>query len=155
VAVVKKAYASEGDLFADAIRLNVGHGDPLDAFTLKRAILRLQKYGYEREVISEIVRLPATRIETIERGFASSQDGKPLALKGGLRHLHGHALSPAQQEVNRRYSGGQATFHLRQLCGLIENNMWPRTENFAFEMNRLVGLWAAVARQAAEKTGTG
>jgi ParB-like chromosome segregation protein Spo0J len=142
VEVTYKVYNSEADVFTDAIRLNIGHGIPLDSYTIKRAILRFQTYGYSREQISEIVHLPPARIEDIERGFASSSDsGEPIALKGGLSHLSGKALSTEQQEVNRHYSGKQATYYLRQLSTLIENDMWPRSEIFAFEMNRLIELW--------------
>lgn len=147
VDVTYKVYTSEADVFTDAIRLNIGHGIPLDAYTIKRAILRFQTYGYTREQISEIVHLPAIRIADIERGFASDESGEPVALKGGLGHLSGKPLTAEQQEVNRHYSGKQATFYLRQLSKLIENDMWPRSETFTFEMNRLMELWAQVLKQ--------
>lgn len=138
---VEKSYANEAELFADAVRLNSGHGEPLDSYTVRNAIIRLTAYGYERTAISEVVRLPLEQIEKIERGFASSQDGKPLALKGGLSHLRGETLTPQQVEVNRHYSGGKATFYARQLCELIENDMAPKSAEFVSEMDRLISLW--------------
>jgi len=144
-----KTYASEAELFSDAVRLNVSHGEPLDVFSVHNAIIRLEEYGYSRERISEIVRLPATKIEKIERGFAADEKGKPVAVKGGLSHLGGSMLTDEQIEVNRRYSGTKTLFHLRQLCALIENDMYPRTQDFAHEMDRLIGLWAAISKAAA------
>jgi hypothetical protein len=144
-----KTYASEADLFADAVRLNIEHGQPLDPYSIKNAIIRLEKYGYQHDQIGEVVRLPVSRIEKIERGFAASESGEPLALKGGLSHMRGSTLTPEQQEVNRRYGGPKATFHLKQLSLMLETDMHPRTKKFAVEMDRLVGLWAAIRNQDA------
>jgi ParB/Sulfiredoxin domain len=141
IEVIEKVYASEADLFADAVRCNIGHGEPLDQYTVRNAIIRLTAYGYQREQISDVVRLPIEQIEKIERGFAVSQDGKPVALKGGLNHLKGRTLDPQQMEVNRHYSGGKAIFYVRQICDLLENDIAPVSVGFVAEMDRLVDLW--------------
>jgi len=150
-----KTYASEADLYADAVRLNVGHGDQLDQYSVRNAIIRLLEYGYERNQISEVVRLPLDQIDKIERGFATSaSDGRPIALKGGLDHLHGRALTDHQQDLNRRYSGLKATFHARQLADLLEAKMWPSTAAFAEQMDRIVHAWTAInkAQQRSAKS---
>lgn len=149
VDVKQKTYATEADVFADAVRLNISHGEPLDGYTVRNAIVRLQQYGYGREQISEVVRLPVDRIEKVERGFASNASGEPIALKGGLSHMRRTTLNEGQQEINRHYSGGKATFHLKQLCELLETDMWPRTQPFAREMNRLIGLWSEINKKVA------
>jgi hypothetical protein len=145
---VAKTYSTEADLFADAVRLNIGHGEPLDSYSIRNAIIRLESYGFKRAQISEVVRVPADRIEKIERGFATGPAGEPVALKGGLEHLHGSQLTEAQQSVNRHYSGGKATFHLRQLCSLLESDMHPRSESFEHEMRRLINLWTKICETA-------
>jgi hypothetical protein len=150
VDVKEKTYNSEADLFADAVRLNISHGEPLDSYSVRQSIIRLQQYGYSRDQVSEVVRLPIDRIEKIERGFAFNTAGGPIALKGGISHLRGTTLSESQQETNRHYSGGKATFHVKQLSDLLERNMWPRTQTFAHEMNRLVQLWTAVNKEKQE-----
>lgn len=144
--VVEKVYRNEADLYADAVRANIGHGEPLDQFSVKNAIIRLEAYGYTRERISDVVRLPIDQIAKITRGFAHDADtGKPLALKGGMRHMAGQSLTSEQQKVNRHYSGPKAVFHLRQLCEILEKDMWPvDSMTFVAEMDRLVGLWQAI-----------
>jgi hypothetical protein len=144
VDVIIKKYATEADLFADAVRLNIGHGTPLDQYTIRNAVLRLEEYGYRRDQIAEVVRLPLDRIEKIERGFASTSEGHPIALKGGLSHMRGETLNAEQQKLNRRYSGGKATFHLHQLCVLIETDMWPRSHDFQEGMEKLIALWGKI-----------
>jgi hypothetical protein len=149
VNVIEKVYATEGDLFADAVRLNIGHGEPLDQYSTRNAVIRLTDYGFEREQISEAVRLPPVQIDKIRRGFASDEmTGGPIALKGGLDHLRGQPLSVEQQSVNRHYSGTKATFYARQIRELLEHDMWPnRSVNFAHEMDSLVELWLAIRRR--------
>jgi ParB-like chromosome segregation protein Spo0J len=147
IEVKEKTYATDADLFADAVRLNTGHGEPLDSYSIKNAIIKLEDYGYSKEKISEVVRLPVARIEKMERGFAVNEAGKPLAVKGGLSHLHGALLTPEQQAINRKYSGGKAIFHLKQLNQLLENDMYPQTALFATEMDRLVLLWTKISHE--------
>lgn len=143
-----KAYNNEADLFADAVRLNIGHGDPLDSYTVRSAIIRLSKYGYTKLAISDVVRMPLEQIDRIERGYASEQSGHAIALKGGLSHLKGQSLTPAQIKVNKHYGGLKATFYVRQVCELLVNDMAPTTGNFAAEMDRLVELWLQVKSKA-------
>jgi hypothetical protein len=144
IEVVEKVYASEADLFADTVRLNVSHGEPLDQFNIRSAIVRLNEYGYSKEKISDVVRLPVPAILKIERGFATdAETGKPVALKGGLSHLRGMPLDKEQQQVNRHYSGPKAIFYLRQLISLLQNDMAPTSATFATEMDRLFELWRA------------
>jgi hypothetical protein len=144
--VVEKVYATEADLFADAVRLNIGHGQPLDQYCIRNAIIRLTEYGYAREQISDAVKLPVEQIERITHTFAVDETtGKPLALKGGLDHLRGRPLSPQQQSLNRHYSGPKATFYVRQLRELLERGMWPdQNMNFIREMDLMVEAWLAV-----------
>jgi ParB-like chromosome segregation protein Spo0J len=149
VSVEQKVYSTEADLFADAVRYNIGHGEPLDQYSVRSAIVRLEKYGYSRERISDVVRLPVDALEKIERGLAANESGEPIALKGGLNHMAGSVLNPAQLEVNRHYSGAKASFHARQLGDLLQNDMWPmRSESFAREMDRVVKLWTAIKGSA-------
>jgi ParB-like nuclease domain len=149
IEVATKVYKSEADLFADAVRSNVIHGEPLDSFNVRAAIIRLSEYGYAKEAISEVVRMPIEQIDKIERGYASDQaTGKPIALKGGLSHLKGTSLTEGQMQINRHYSGGKAVFYIRQICELLEHDMAPQSAGFAAEMNRLVQLWLDLTAKA-------
>jgi ParB-like chromosome segregation protein Spo0J len=156
VRVTEKVYASDGDLFADAVRLNVAHGEALDHYCISNAIIRLTEYGFDREQISQAVRLPPEQIEKITRGFAIDENtGKPLALKGGLGHLRGQTLSADQQALNRHYSGTKATFYARQIRELLEHDMWPnRSANFIHEMDLLVDMWLSLRSPKRTPRGT-
>jgi hypothetical protein len=145
VEVIAKVYSSDADLFADAVRLNIGHGQNFDQITTRTAIIRLGEYGYSRAQIAEIVRVPAVSLEGIERGFALSEDGKPLALKSGLSHMRGQVLTQEQVAVNRQYGGPKAVFFVKQICSMLEHGMWPdRSQPFVAAMDRLVLLWGEI-----------
>lgn len=145
VDVVEKVYASEADLYADAVRLNIGHGQSLDQYSVRAAVARLIEYGYAREAISDVVRVPVDHLEHIVKGFAAAPEGQPIALKGGLRHMAGQTLSREQVAVNRSYAGGKATFYARHIADLLQAELWPRdSEGFATQMDRLVDLWTAI-----------
>jgi ParB-like chromosome segregation protein Spo0J len=149
IEVIEKVYKNEADLYADAVRLNVVHGEPLDLYTIRTAIIRLSTYGYSKEEVSEIVRLPVEQITKAERRVAHNESGEPVALKGGLSHLAGQTLDRHQQEINRRYSGPKALFFVRQIAGLLANNMHPTTSAFADEMDGLCRLWHEVKGRSA------
>jgi hypothetical protein len=143
VEAVGKVYLNDSDFFADAVRLNTTHGVPLTAYDLRNAVARLESMGYQRDAISEVVKLPADKIAEITKGFAASPEGNPVALKGGLSHKHGETLSEQQINAQRRYGGHKAVFYVRQLILLLEEDLWPREQlNFRQEMDRLVKLWS-------------
>ena len=151
VNVIEKIYASEADLFADAVRLNIEHGQPLDQFSVRTSIAKLIELGLDRSAIGEIVRIPPDTIDNIVKGFAETNAGQAVALKGGLRHMQGQTLTPRQIEVNRSYAGGKASFYAKQIADLLEADLWPRNSPaFLEQMSRLVSLWNEVnARDAA------
>jgi hypothetical protein len=66
---IAKSYLNDADLFADAVRLNTTHGIPLTAYDLRNAIARLESMGYQRDAISEVVKLPVDKIAEISKGF--------------------------------------------------------------------------------------
>lgn len=145
IEVIQKRYASEAELFADAIRLNVSHGEPLSSYDLKCAIARLEELGIKRESISEIVRIPAARIDEMVRGSGVGASGSAVPLKYGLGHLAGQQLTQQQQGALKHYGGQSAAYYVNQLILLLEQDLWPRNQpNFANGMTKLCGLWTAI-----------
>jgi len=142
VEVVWKTYHNEGELFADAVRLNSTHGRPFDPYDRQRCVQRLLGYKIKPEAISEIVRIPLARIDEITRGFASTTSGKEVVVKHGLiASIGNRRLTKEQVKVNESYSGMQPTFHVNQLIRLIESNLSPQTDTFSDAMDRLCELW--------------
>jgi ParB-like chromosome segregation protein Spo0J len=152
VEVILNDYATDAELFADAVRLNAGHGRAFDNFDRRRAVLRLAEFGFTPEQISKIARVPLPRIEEIQHITAVIPGGRVEIVKGGLRQeLVGHKLTKAQEELNNRWSGMQPAYHVRQLLRLLQAKVIPESENFALLMDELVSAWAAVRRPRARK----
>ena len=87
-----------------------------------------------------------TNIEEIIHGFAIREgSNNPIALKGGLRHLHGQILTDRQQAAQRHYGGHAALFYVRQIASLLDNDLWPQhSDIFATEMDALATIWIAL-----------
>jgi hypothetical protein len=137
-----KTYASEADLFLDAVRMNTSHGLALNSYERRAAAIRLEQLGFTREQISVAVQVPIDKLDVTKGGFATSEEGGTMAIKGGLRHLSGQTLSPKQIEAQRRFGGPGATFHANQLIEVVENDIFPRTKAFIEAMDTLTGMWA-------------
>jgi hypothetical protein len=145
IEAIEKVYTTEADLYADAVRLNIGHGQSLDQYCVRVAVAKLIEYGYERSTISDIVKVPVGHLENIVKGFATAPTGESVALKGGLQHMAGQAMNDRQIKVNRNYAGGKAEFYAKQVADLLETDLWPHNSvGFAGQMDRLVTFWVAI-----------
>jgi hypothetical protein len=142
IEAVEKVYRNEADFFADAVRLNAAHGQPLDAESMRTAIIRLYSFGYSKEVISELVRVPTDHLETVRRGFDDvKSNGPPVAVKGDSKQP---AISEKQKELARRFSSEKAIFYVKQLVQMFDDDVHPRTRLFRDQMDDLVRLWTLV-----------
>lgn len=141
-----KSYATEADLFADAVRLNRSHGRALDSYDIRRAIQRLLELGYVREAIADVVRIPAPRVDEMIRGFASNGGNNAVPLKRGLMHMAGKKLTKQQRRAVENYSGMEGTYHANQLLLLLDQKLWKDTPQFRAAMDRLVSKWVSIAK---------
>lgn len=147
VEVEARAYKSDADLYADAVRRNIGHGRAFDPFDRRRAVLRLQEFGFQRAEISEIIRIPAAKLGAIVQQTAT-RSGRIVILKHGLiRELQGRTLTKGQALANDQWSGYQPAYHVHQLVRLLEAGISPITPAFIEGMDRLCELWAAAKKQ--------
>jgi len=138
IEALEKTYRNEADLFADAVRLNSSHGLPLDAESVRSAVLRLYGFGYTREAISEVTRVPVDHLEVIRRGYKDKQNGQPIAVKG---YKDEPVVSDKEKERARRFSSEKAMFYVKQLDQMFADDLYPRTRLFGDAMDDLVRLW--------------
>lgn len=139
-------YATEAEMFADAVRLNASHGRSFDPFDRRRAVLKLADYGYTPEQIKAIVHMPASKLEGVARITATVPGGGVVVVKGGLRaELSGTRMNAAKRDLNESWSGMNPAYHARQLGDLLRAGVVPESPTFVAAMDELVGLWAAVS----------
>lgn len=140
-------YDSDGEMFADSVRINRRHGFALSSFELKDAVARLAAFGYKVDSISSIVGYLPQRVQEVTRGFAKAPGGKQdVPLKRGFSHLAGTTLTSNQEKVNRgNYPGLSPLFYLRNVNDALENDMVRMTSEFEVEADRFVWLWSIKA----------
>ena len=152
VEVFLNDYATEAELFAEAVRRNAGHGRAFDNFDRRRAVLRLAEFGFTPDQIAEIAKVPLPRIDETQHITAVMPGGKVEIVKGGLRReLVGHKLTRAQEQLNSSWSGMQPSYHVRQLLRLLQAKVIPESENFSLLMDELVSAWRALRMHPARK----
>ena len=152
-----REYASEAELWEDAVRFNVSHGRPLDPYDIKWCILRCEELGITTpEAISNVVNMPAVRVVEFRRACVLDETGKVTPLKRPLeylrRQLDGKKMTQLQRETNERYGGMHPTWHARKLQELLDSDSWPHeNEAFLLSMDELWTTWGRI-RQQRKKT---
>jgi len=81
VKAIMKRYKRFGELFADAVKLNMVHGLPLSAQDIVRCIDKLKEFGYTREEISELMKIPVDDIVRLEPRIVVTPTGEKRYLK--------------------------------------------------------------------------
>jgi hypothetical protein len=143
--VVEKTYKNDGELFADAVRLNAAHGRAFDSDDRKRAVIKLSEFGFDAAATSEIVNVTQEKIAEWTKGWGTDPENHPVAVKGGLSHFAGRSMTKRQVSVNDGWSGMQPTFHINRLLDLLRADAWPKSDPFTAGMNALVEKWTKIS----------
>lgn len=149
IEVEVREYATEGDLFADAVRMNAAHGRPLSPFDRARCATRLKKY---RIGVAKIASLLGVRVETLkavaERRVAKTTDGREMVVKRSIAHVvqSGTPLTEEQEAANVKLDGMKPIYHVGQLLLVIENDLIDTSDSELME--RLAKLGQALEKYA-------
>ncbi len=131
-----REYASEADIFADAVRMNAAHGRPLSPFDRARCAARLKKY---RLGVAKIASLLGVRVETLkavaERRVAKTADGREMIVKRSIAHVvkSGAPMTAEQEAVNVKLDGMLPSYHAGQLLLVIENDLIDTSDSELME----------------------
>ncbi len=140
-------YASEGEFFRDAARLNHGHGRPLSAQNRIDCYRRLREFGYEAEVAADSVGWTVDKAERfVETRLSGNED--PEILKAPLRHLAGESLTPKERRSARHAGGNNLSFYVNQIILYIEGDIVDTHNNNLMDklgqLHRLLDEWLGV-----------
>lgn len=135
---IEKEYASEKELFLDAIRLNAHHGARLDRHDrVHCAILGGQK-RIAKSALAEAMHMNLKRFEELVKArtaFAATPKSvrdnggaKPeprhIPIKLAVQHMAGKEITASQEEaITKRLGGNQPMFWVNQIILLIEENL--------------------------------
>jgi len=124
-AILRK-YASEADMFEDAMKLNSAHGRNLTAFDKARSIRRAQDLEISEERTVKALNITHDRYAQLIQQHWSA-DGE--VLKYTLSHMAGKDTTQEQRDFNIGKAGGMdQLFYINQVIALLETGSidWER-----------------------------
>jgi hypothetical protein len=124
IAVTFKSYASEQELFLEAVSLNARHGIPFESIDLAHAMLKAQDIGIQVEQLAVALAVTPNTLYAIQtRRYASSADGTVI-LKAPVSHMAGGRLNRRQVAVNDKLVGMQASYYINRVIDLLSEKMF-------------------------------
>ena len=153
VEVVERRYKDEGEMFADAMRLNAHHGRNLTRFDRTHCILRGLELGMDLEVIASALSMTVDSVGELkaDRVGEMKVGGKTIEipLKRTIRHMAGHKMSQRQQEANARLGGMNQLFYVNQILELIDADLIDKENSKLMEgLERLFEALKGVVEKA-------
>lgn len=144
-----RTYKDDGEALVDAVRLNAKHGTPLDPTDIARACELAKLHGVPLEAIGAVVGRTIDEISALFfRRLARTgrgENAEPVILKGCVAHMAGKVLTARQAEVNDRLTGSAALKQIRDVCGMVTENMLnvnnERVVEAARELYAALGVW--------------
>lgn len=146
VSVMWQDYATDEAFFLDAMRHNVTHGHNLTpADRVRCAIICLEKFGVAIKDAARSLGMPIEMLQAIaERRTATDMDGKGIALKRTVQHMHGRTLTPVQIATNTTLTGLNQATYANQLIALYEADMLDTTsEQLRHSLTKLLKILPA------------
>lgn len=119
-----RPFASEREMFEEAIRSNIGRGVDLSPWDLMRCAELGEKWGIAPVRIAELAHWKPERFLEYQRSRqAHSLTGGTVALKRSLRHKVGRYLTETQMVAAEKVDGMPARYHIDQIIRLIESDL--------------------------------
>lgn len=155
VDVVEKSYRSDGEAFADAIRLNAGHGRTLTRFDRAHSLLKAEEMGLSVDETAKAMGLTVEalgklRTERIGTLHVPGKKNTETPLKRTIAHMAGKSLTQVQVEANTKLGGMNQLFYVNQLITLIESELLDESnEQLVARLGVLSRLITKYGRRAA------
>lgn len=144
VAVILKPYASDAEMFEDAMRYNASHGKNLTTFDRTRCLMIAERLKITRERIMGILHWEPATEERIRRTRYSGPLNGPrsrVPLKRTIEHKAGEKLTERQVKANSKLSGMRQAFYPNQLIELLEADLVDtENENLIARLRHLYDL---------------
>jgi hypothetical protein len=81
-------------MYVEAVRRNMCHGQMLNSNEVTRAITRMREMKISRDEISKIINMPVANIEPfVAKRITNTATGKIVFLKKGVTNMHGSMIS--------------------------------------------------------------
>jgi hypothetical protein len=129
---VLKTYASEVDLFREAVMLNTGIGLKLGTDDTLKVIEIAERLDLKEIDISSMLRTSIAhlrmikpRFGTVEETVAGVKQLRRVPLKGSIRHMAGEQITPDQAKAIESAPGQSYLLSVRQLLDACRYDLLP------------------------------
>lgn len=142
ISVIEKSYASEKEMFLDAMRYNASHGAKLDPCDRTHCAIVAERLGINPELVAGALNMPVDKLAKLSGKIGHTRGGESIALKNTVsKRFAGRSLNKRQVEANTKLSGMQQVFYANQLIELLEAEMLDtEDENLIERLRVLNGL---------------
>lgn len=117
-----KQYASEAEMFQDAIRLNASHGQSLSRMDQAHCLAKAMVFKLEQAVVATLLNLTQERAEELVSNRLATSGKEDIVLKGSTAWMAGRNLSKEEVKYNRVAGGLPQTFYINQVIAMLEND---------------------------------
>jgi len=142
-----RSYASQQEMFIDAVALNDSQGLKLTGWDRVRSIMRLMELGAEEAKIRATLNITEEKLRKLMQRIANGPDGEKVALKGSMKGFGGTKLTPEQTRFNAGPAPGlNITAMLAQIVRALEAEAVDAEDPKIAELfGRIIELWEQVA----------
>ena len=117
-----KEYASEADMFADAMEANSKHGRGLSPYDKARSIAKAETLGITLDKVSSLLQLTVDTVKEMKQERFAYYQTKLVALKRSAMHLAGQELDEEQMNYARKAGGLNQGFYINQVIAMLESD---------------------------------
>lgn len=147
---IEKIYASDRELFIDAMRYNASHGRALTQHDKGRCLALAKGLGIAEKDAREVLNLSEARAAQLVPGRVATIGTGKVQLKQTIKHMAGQELTSGQVDANEKLSGMNQLFYVNQIITLIENDLIDEeNDDLAKGLTKLHGLLGKLAKRKA------
>lgn len=134
IAVIEKDYASEKEMFLDAVRYNAHHGAPLDSADRTRCLIMAERLRISLDSVAQALSVKKSKLSDMKATRIGTANGIQIPLKRTISaQFAGEKLTPIQVEANTKLSGMSQAFYVNQVITLIEADMLDSENEYLME----------------------
>ncbi len=141
VDVIEKNYASDADLFLDAIRYNVSHGMRMDTCDKTHCIILAKHLRIAVAAVAAALCMDVKRVAELKttRTATVGNLNQSVPIKRTIQHMAGKELTAPQAKANDALSGMHQTFYVNQIITLIENDLLDTADEKLMDRLKVLG----------------